>query len=133
MTRPLPGAALALMGLAAACTGRAERAAATTSVDSIAQPAALPESLVARGPDSTTVWFTLAREDHDSAGGRCVDRTLEIRRGVARIPVPLLYTEVAPRFIDDSTLGAVLYRGCVPLDRYHVDVRTGQPVPVRAR
>lgn len=90
-----------------------------------------PDSLVVTGPHGAEVWFTLARPDRGTDGSHCVDRSVEIRLGGNRIPVPLLYTEEAPRFVNDTTLEAVLYRACRPLDRYHVDLRTGQPTPVR--
>ena len=112
-----------------ACAPAPDQARGSTAADTVAAPR---DSLAARGPDSVSVWFTLERQDHDSAGRACLDRGLEIRRGARRIAVPLLYTEEAPRLVDDTTMEAVLYRSCVPLDRYRVDLRTGQPVPVRA-
>lgn len=104
------------------------------AADSVGAGAPEPrDSLVATGPHGAEVWFTLSRADRGTDGSHCVDRTVEIRLGGNRIPVPLLYTEEAPRFVNDTTLEAVLYRACRPLDRYHVDLRTGQPTPVRAR
>ena len=115
---------------AVACGSRRapERAAADSTGSSAPEP---PDSLVATGPHGVEIWFTLARSDRGTDGTRCVDRTIEIRLGGNHIPVPLLYTEEAPRFVNDTTLEAVLYRACRPLDRYHVDLRTGQPTPVR--
>jgi hypothetical protein len=115
---------------AAACgSGRPAGKAAADSTGNGAP--ALPDSLAVRGPHGVEVWFTLARGDRGTDGTRCVDRTIEIRLGGNHIPVPLLYTEEAPRFVNDTTLEAVLYRACRPLDRYRVDLRTGQPTPVR--
>ena len=122
-------AAGAVVAAAACGSGRAaEHAAADSS--GVGAPE-LPDSLAVRGPHGVEVWFTLARADRGTDGTHCVDRTIEIRLGGNHIPVPLLYTEEAPRFVNDTTLEAVLYRACRPLDRYHVDVRTGQPTPVR--
>jgi hypothetical protein len=88
------------------------------------------DSLAASAP-GLEVWFTMARNDRGADGRLCTDRTLEIRRGPSRIAVPLLYTGEAPRIVNDTTLEAVLYRGCRPLARYRVDTRTGQPTPMR--
>lgn len=115
---------------AVACGSRRapERAAVDSTGSSAPEP---PDSLVATGPQGVEIWFTLARTDRGTDGTRCVDRAVEIRTGGNHIPVPLLYTEEAPRFVNDTTLEAVLYRACRPLDRYRVDLRTGQPTPVR--
>ena len=93
--------------------------------------AAPADSLVATGPRGLQVWYTMARQDHAADGSTCTDRTLEIRRDTTRVPVPLLYTEEAPRIVNDTMLEAVLYRGCRAVARYRVDLRTGQPTPVR--
>ncbi|MEO8226882.1 MAG: hypothetical protein ABI637_05585 [Gemmatimonadota bacterium] len=108
-----------------------DRAAAQTldTTAAAAPVAAPPDSLVVTGR-GLEVWFTLARTDHAADGAACTDRTIEIRRGERRVAVPLLYTEQAPRMLDDSTLEATLYRNCQPAGRYHVDTRTGQPAPV---
>jgi hypothetical protein len=88
------------------------------------------DSLVATAPGGAEVWFTLARVD--SADGRhCVDRGIEIRRGGARVPVPLLYTGEIPEILNDTTLRARLSNGCLPGDAYLVDLRTGRPVRER--
>jgi hypothetical protein len=88
------------------------------------------DSLVATAPGGVEVWFTLARPV--SADGRsCVDRTIEIRRGGKRVPVPLLYTGEPPQVLNDTTLRARLSNGCLPGDAYLVDLRTGRPVRER--
>ncbi len=89
------------------------------------------DSLVARGPGGVEIWFTLAREDTAPDGTRCTARTLEIRRGATRTPVPLLYTQEVPHIVNDTTLEATIYRACAPTDRYRVDLRSGQPTPMR--
>src|SRR5437763_15731689 len=81
-----------------ACGGRAD---APRRQDSVT--AAPGDSLVATAPGGVEVWFTLARKATAPDGTGCVDRTLEIRRGGHRIPVPLLYTGTAPHLVNDST------------------------------
>ena len=115
---------------AAACSSGRPAGQATADSTGTGAPE-LPDSLAVRGPHGVELWFTLARGDRGTDGTRCIDRTIEIRLGGNHIPVPLLYTEEAPRFVNDTTLEAVLYRACRPLDRYRVDLRTGQPTPVR--
>ena len=122
-TRAMLGAAM-LGGLA--CGERGEKAG--PAADSTPAPPA--DSLVATAPGGTEVWFTLARPD-SGEGGRCTDRAIEIRRGAARIPVPLLYTGTAPQMVDDTTLRASLSNRCRPGDSYLVDLRTGHPVRER--
>lgn len=120
--------------IVAAVSCRTVRPSAETASDSAAASAAAgspADSLAAAGPHDLEVWFTLARDDQAADGHHCTDRTLEIRRGLSRIAVPLLYTGEAPRIVNDTTLEAVLYRGCRPLARYRVDTRTGQPTPMR--
>ncbi|MBA2627306.1 MAG: hypothetical protein H0U85_04785 [Gemmatimonadales bacterium] len=132
MTRPGVAAGCAALALIAstlpACSRRDNPAIRTVRADGAATPA---DSLVVAGSGGVAVWFTLAREDHDTNGTVCTDRAIEIRRGASRVAVPLLYTQATPRIIDDSTVEAVLYRACHPVDRYRVDIRTGQPTPVR--
>jgi len=90
-----------------------------------------PDSLVMQIPGAT-VWHTLSREAMDSSGRPCLERTLEIRPDSGSpVRVPLLYTRDVPVIVDDSTLEARVYRDCQPGDRYRVDLRTGQPTPVR--
>jgi hypothetical protein len=111
--------ALAVAGLLA-CGGKNERASSRP-------PAVPPDSLALRLPDGTSIWFTAARSDRDSAGQTCVERVIEIRRDTLRIAVPLLYTAAAPSPVDDSTIAAELWLHCRPGDRYLVDLRTGRP------
>ncbi len=132
--RPRRASVLAGGAIVAAISCRAAQPAAGTASDSAAASTAATvpaDSLAASGAGGLEIWFTLARDDQGADGRHCTDRTLEIRRGTSRIAVPLLYTGEAPRIVNDSTLEAVLYRGCRPLARYRVDARTGQPTPVR--
>jgi hypothetical protein len=89
------------------------------------------DSLVATAPGGVEIWFTLSREATAADGSRCIDRTMEIRRGTTRIPVPLLYTGSAPELVNDSTIRARLSNQCVPGDSYLVNLRTGRPVRER--
>jgi hypothetical protein len=84
------------------------------------------DSLVASGP-GVEIWFTLSRSGVLADGTPCTDRAIELRRGSARIPVPLLYTREAPSIMNDTTARAVLYTGCVAGDAYLVDLRSGRP------
>lgn len=88
---------------------------------------AVPDSLVFTTPGGTAVWLTEAREGTDSVGGRCLERTIELRRDTTRLKVPLLYTSSVPRLLDDSTLTAELTLRCRGVAIYQVSVRTGQP------
>lgn len=89
------------------------------------------DTLVATARGGAEIWWTLAR--HDSADGRpCIERAVEIRRGAARIPVPLLYTTLAPEVLDDTTARARLSTHCLPGDGYLVDLRSGRPVKERS-
>lgn len=92
-----------------------------------AATAAPADSLVATAPGGAEIWFTLARTDSGDAG-RCIARAVEIRRGSARIPVPLLYTSSAPEMVNDSTFRARLSDHCRAGDAYLVNLRTGRPV-----
>lgn len=97
--------------------------------------AALPEpadSLVATSDNGLEVWFTLTRVGKATDGTSCVERGIEIRRGDTRVPVPLLYTGVAPVFVDESTMRAELWNHCRPVDTYLVDLRSGRPVRERS-
>jgi hypothetical protein len=96
-----------------------------------AEQVAPPDSLVATAPGGVEIWFTLARPGKSVDGTPCVDRTIEIRRGDTRIPVPLLYTATAPELVNDTTLRARLSDGCRPGDSYLVDLRSGRPVRER--
>lgn len=117
----------ALAGLVLACGGGQREQPAR---DSVAQTAA-PDSLVATAPGGVEIWFTLSRAGKAADGTPCVDRTLEIRRGDTRVPVPLLYTATAPELVNDSTIRARLSNNCVPGDAYLVDLRSGRPVRER--
>jgi hypothetical protein len=125
---------LASGAIVAAVSCRTAPPAARPTSDSAALSAAATgsrDSLAVSGPNGLEVWFTLSRDDEAADGQHCTDRTLEIRRDTSRVAIPLLYTEEAPRIVNDTTLEAVLYRACRPLARYRVDTRTGQPTPVR--
>jgi hypothetical protein len=109
------------------CADRPSNAAAPAGERASLPPA---DSLVATAPGGAEVWFTLARPD-SADGRRCIDRAIEIRRGGARVPVPLLYTGTSPEILNDTTLRARLSNGCRPGDAYLVDLRTGRPVRER--
>lgn len=97
----------------------------------VAQAAAPADSLVLTAPGGVEVWFTLSRQGKTAEGAPCTDRTMEIRRGTTRVPVPLLYTGIAPELVNDSTIRARLSNQCVPGDAYLVDLRSGRPVRER--
>jgi hypothetical protein len=78
--------------------------------------------------DGVEVWFTLARVAQGPNGQECVERGLEIRRGDTRVQVPLLYTGTPPVLLDDSTMRALLWNHCRPVDAYRVDLRSGRPL-----
>jgi hypothetical protein len=107
---------------------------AETVDDGAAEVAKAPvaaDSLVATAPGGVEIWFTLSREGKAADGTPCTDRTIEIRRGGTRVPVPLLYTGTAPELVNDSTIRARLSNQCVPGDAYLVDLRSGRPVRER--
>jgi hypothetical protein len=108
----------------AGCRHDQQQAAAGGSGDTSA-PA---DSLITFTADGVEIWFTLARAAVGTDGKRCVERGLEIRRGGTRVPVPLLYTGDPPILLNDSTMRAVLWTHCRPLDAYLVDLRSGRPV-----
>jgi hypothetical protein len=110
-----------------ACGGGADRPPGPPQ----AAAAAPAESLVLVAPGGTEVWYTLARPGRAADGTACVDRTLEIRRGDTRIPVPLLYTGAPPELVNDTTIRARLSDRCAPADRYLVNLTTGRPTPER--
>ena len=122
--------AAAVVASAAGCGERNEARPADSAVAG-AGPAAPADSLVATAPGGVEIWFTLAREGKGADGATCIDRTLEIRRGDTRIPVPLLYTGQAPEIVNDTTMRARLSDGCAPGDSYLVDLRSGRPVRER--
>lgn len=112
--------------VAMGCGGGTDRPAPAAARDS-----APADSLVLTAPGGVEVWYTLARAANAVDGDTCIDRTLEIRRGDARIPVPLLYTGTPPELINDSTMRARLSDACRPGDAYLVNLRTGRPVRER--
>lgn len=119
--------AAALAALLLGCAGEADRPARPASAEGTA-PA---DSLVLTAPGGVQVWYTLSRAGVAVNGERCVDRTLEIRRGDTRVQVPLLYTGSPPELVNDSTLRARLSSACLPGDSYLVDLRSGRPVRER--
>jgi hypothetical protein len=123
---------LVLAGLVAACSGErgGRPSAAPGAPAATAEPSRPGDSLVLRTPSGTELWFALAREERDSAGTPCLERTLEIRSGSRRVPVPLLYTRDGPRLINDSTVSARIWNRCAPGDEYRINLGTGQPVRV---
>jgi hypothetical protein len=124
------GAVVAVLaGCAAACDGREEIRPPESAAET--QPAAPADSLVATARGGVEIWFTLAREGKRPDGTTCIDRTLEIRRGGSRIPVPLLYTGTAPEIVNDTTMRARLSDRCSPGDPYLVNLQTGRPVRER--
>ncbi len=114
-----------------ACGGRDVSRKASGGDSATAVPTAPADSLVATAPGGVQIWFTLARVGQGEDGSRCIDRTLEIRRGGARVPVPLLYTASAPELVNDSTIRARLSFRCKPGDAYLVDLRSGRPIRER--
>lgn len=91
------------------------------------------DSLVISNADGVEVWFTLARVAQGPDGKTCVERGLEIRRGETRVQVPLLYTGTPPVLLDDSTIRALLWNHCRPVDAYRVDLRSGRPLRENVR
>ena len=126
----------ALLLLTVACAGcrgeqgRDESAASApdTAVAVAPQPT---ESLVLSLGEGGEVWFTISREAMGDDGRPCLERGLEIRDATGDRLVPLLYTGEAPVLIDDSTVQVHLFRDCRPEALYRVNLRTGQPTPVR--
>ncbi|MBA3258109.1 MAG: hypothetical protein H0T68_01425 [Gemmatimonadales bacterium] len=119
--------AAALAAFLLGCAGESGRPAESASTEGPA-PA---DSLVLTAPGGVQVWYTLSRVGVAVNGERCVDRTLEIRRGDTRVQVPLLYTGSPPELVNDSTLRARLSSACLPGDSYLVDLRSGRPVRER--
>jgi hypothetical protein len=105
-----------------------DRPQASVDSASAAQPA---DSLVISNRDGVETWFTLPRVGKSADGKQCLERGLEIRRGRTRVPVPLLYTGEPPVLVNDSTMRAVLWTHCRPVEAYIVDLRSGQPVRER--
>lgn len=114
----------------AACSGSAKERPATQEDPAHERPA---DSLVATAPGGAEIWLTLAREATSPDGTRCTERGIEIRRGSARLKVPLLYTGSAPVLLNDSTIRALLWNHCAPGDPYLVNLRSGHPVREHGR
>jgi hypothetical protein len=110
--------------LVASCTAKAPK-----PEDSTTAATQLPnsDSLVMRLPDSVEVWYSGGMLDTAASGASCSERSVEIRRGGSRIPVPLLYTFGAMDVVDDTLVRASLMRDCVPVDTYLINTKTGQP------
>jgi hypothetical protein len=121
-----------LMALLACGCQRTPRPAAEADRGEAPAP---DDSLVASNARGFEVWFTLARTAKAPDGRQCIERGLEIRHGGTRVQVPLLYTGQTPVLLDDSTMRAVLWNHCGPVDSYLVDIRSGRPVrePARSR
>jgi hypothetical protein len=102
----------------------------TTGEADASKPA---DSLVISNANGVEVWFTLARVARAPDGKQCVERGLEIRRGETRVQVPLLYTGTTPVLLDDSTMRALLWNHCRPVDAYRVDLRSGRPLRENVR
>jgi len=129
---PIRLAEAVLVGLVAACGGEnGARSAAAPATSAAAPDQSQPaDSLALRTPSGAELWFTLAREERDGSGAPCVERTLEIRSGPRRVPVPLLYTRDLPRLVNDSTVSARIWNRCAPGEEYRINLGTGQPVRV---
>ena len=126
--------ALLLLAVASAgCRGERGRdeAAASAPDTSVAIAPEPAESLALSLGEGGGVWFTISREAMGSDGRPCLERGLEIRDATGDRLVPLLYTSEAPVLIDDSTVQVHLFRDCRPDALYRVNLRTGQPTPVR--
>lgn len=126
--------ALLLLSLVTAgCSGeQSEGGSAASDADPApAAAAAPPESLAVSLGEGSGVWFTIAREATAADGRSCLERGLEIRDSAGARLVPLLYTGEIPELIDDSTIQVHLFRECRPDALYRVNLRTGQPTPVR--
>ncbi|HTS90154.1 MAG TPA: hypothetical protein VMG41_16795 [Gemmatimonadales bacterium] len=121
---------------ALACSGERPGASPPEAAAGQAAPhdsAGPKDSLALRTASGIEVWFTAARRDSDTAGRACLERVMEIRAQGRRTPVPLLYTGVTPRLVNDSTIEAAVWRGCRAGDWYRVSLVTGRPVKVAPR
>lgn len=122
--------AFGLVVAASACGSRPDVRAGESVREDDAAEAVLADSLILTAADGSGVWLTAGRDGRKPDGTVCAERLIEIRRGTARVHVPLLYTGEAPRLVDDSTLEARLWLHCEPGDLYRVHLTTGQPVKV---
>ena len=118
--------------LLAACGARGEPSPGTPPAAQALEPPPKADSLILSGRQGVSIWLTEGRMARDSSGSSCLERTLEIRHDTTRIKVPLLYTVSTPSFLDDTTLRAELASNCRPAQAYRVNLRTGQPTPIRA-
>jgi hypothetical protein len=116
-------ATLVACGAGEGSGGAKEQPADSTATAAVVAPS---ESLAVNGP-GVEIWFTFSRQGSLPGGRPCVDRAIELRRDGKRIPIPLLYTEEAPRIVNDTTARAVLYTNCTAGDAYLVDLRSGRP------
>ncbi len=129
MSRALLLLAVAAAGCSREPPGDDSRAyAADTAIAAAPEPS---DSLVLSLAEGAGIWFTIAREATAADGRSCLERGLEIRDSAGARLVPLLYTGEAPLLVDDSTVEVHLFRDCKPDTPYRVNLRTGQPTPVR--
>jgi hypothetical protein len=119
---------IAALVLVAACGGEKPPVVADTTAAAPPKPA--PE-LALSAPNGVEVWFTDSRTARDSAGNRCVERVMQVRREGKEISVPLLYTGSKPTLVNDSTVEAAIWLNCKPGNVYHVNLRTGYPNRVK--
>lgn len=89
------------------------------------------DSLALTLPGGAEIWFTGFRQARSLDGQACVERAMEIRDGGTRRMIPLLYTGVPPRRVNDTTIEAAIWLNCRPGNVYQVNIRTGQPVRVK--
>ena len=115
---------LLILAMTVACSREQPRQEDTTAQ---AFPDLPADSMVLRMGDSAEIWFVTSMLDTGATGAPCYERTLEIRRGGRRTPVPLLYTMGELEVMDDTTVRASLMRDCAPYDTYLVNTKTGQP------
>lgn len=113
-----------VVGILASCSPKEAKQEESAGAATLAP---LQDSMVLRMPDSAEVWYTGYMLDSAVTGEPCYERTVEIRRGGSRTPVPLLYTLGKLEIVDDTTVRASLMRDCAKLDTYLVNTRTAQP------
>lgn len=117
-----------LLLMLAACGGGSR----DSQLETVRAPEVMvPSEFVLAVNDSISLWYTLEREATSTNDTGCIERGLEVRSGERRLLVPLLYTAERPVVLDDSTIQVPLYRNCRPEQLYRVNLRTGQPTPVR--
>lgn len=101
--------------------------------DSAAAVAAPADSLVLTTRSGHQIWFTEGRDAEDGAGGRCYERSVEIRTDSSRIKVPLLYVTSAPTELRPGSVRAELSRACRTMAIYQVDLASGRPTKLEDR